>query len=137
MFNNKFRQRLNALFADIKRLAADPVCDSPEIKRDLEELRVRLCRLEAEFLEGEKHSSEVKEVVLSQNSKVEAHPAAPAIYEKEQSAYAFSDDKLESFDFSQSNISHPDHAMTAHLTVSGQTIGEMQIRIATRPCLDF
>jgi signal transduction histidine kinase len=127
MFNNKFQQRLKALFADIERLAADPACSSSAVRRDLEELRGRLCKLEKEFLENQKQASTAKEVVVSQNESVKARPAAPVLYEKERIAYAFSDDKLVSVDEAQSTEPHFDHAMTALLTASGQPIGEMQI----------
>ena len=127
MFNNKFQQRLKALFADIERLAADPACDSLAVRRDLEELRGRLCKLEKEFLENQKQASTAKEVVVPQNEAVKARPAAPVLYEKERIAFAFSDDKLVSVEEAQSTETHFDHAMTALLTASGQPIGEMQI----------
>ena len=127
MFNKKFRQRLDTLFTDIKHLAADSACDSPVIKRELEELRARLCELEAEFLESEKRATATKEVVAPKNNSVEARPAAPVLYEKEQLSYSYAGDKLESLEDSQSRVPQPDHAMTALLTAGGQTIGEMQI----------
>jgi len=54
MLNKKFKLRLEALFADIDRLAADPTCALPEVRRDIEALRARLCELEAEYLKSEK-----------------------------------------------------------------------------------
>jgi len=127
MFNNKFQQRLKALFADIERLAADPAWDSPAVRRDLEELRGRLCKLEKEFLENQKQASAAEEVVVPKNEVVKALPAAPLLYEKERVAYAFSEDQLVSLDDAQAEKPHFDHAMTALLTASGQPIGEMQI----------
>ena len=127
MFNKKFRQRLDTLFTDIKSLAVDPAYDSPVIKRELEELRARLCELEAEFLESEKRATATKEVVAPKNNSVEARLAVPVLYEKEQVGYAYADEKLESLEDPQSKVPQTDHAMTTPLTAGGQTIGEMQI----------
>jgi signal transduction histidine kinase len=128
MFNNKFRQRLNALFTDIKHLAADPACDSPEIRRDLETLRARLCKLETEYLDNEKRASAAQEAATSASAgKVEAQPAALELYETEQVAYTYTGDNLESIQNPTSGASLSNHAITAHLTVSGQTIGDLKI----------
>jgi signal transduction histidine kinase len=128
MFNNKFRQRLNDLFADIERLAADPACNSLEIRRDLDALRARLCKLEAEFSEGEKLASTIQETVLPASTKnVDVRPDALVLYEKEQVAYTYTGDKLASLQDSSLDVPLSDRALTTLLTASGQTIGEMQI----------
>jgi signal transduction histidine kinase len=127
MFNKKFQQRIKALFADIERLASDPNCALPEIRRDIEALRARLCELEAEYLKSEKCAATAEAVIAPKNKEVVIRPAAIGLYENEQLGYAYSDNKLESLDDSQSRVYHPDHSVTVPLTASGQTIGDMQI----------
>jgi signal transduction histidine kinase len=127
MFDNKFRQRLDALFADIKSLAADLACNSPQ-QRDLETLRARLCKLEKEFLESEKQASAMQETLPpASTGNLETAPDALTLYEKEKIAYSYAGDKLELIQDSPSNVHISDHAITAHLTASGEPIGEMQI----------
>src|ERR1700690_2139462 len=116
MFNNKFQQRLKALFADIDRLVADPAWDSPVIRHDLEELRGRLCKLEKEFLENQKQLSAAKEVIAPKDEPVKIRAAAPVLYERDQIAYAFAGDELMTLEESRSNEPHFVRPMKALLT---------------------
>jgi signal transduction histidine kinase len=135
MFNNKFRQRLNSLFADINRLSADPACDTAVIKRDLEALRARLCKLETEFTESEKHPPVVVENIssapLRNGNDVKTRPDNLVLYEKERVAYTYCVDEPESFPISAQDVSLSAHAITAPLTASGQTIGDLEIESPT------
>ncbi len=128
MFNHNYQQRLDALFADIQRLAADPASDSPKIRLEIESLRTRMGELEKEFLDGKKSASAVHETVLPAGTRnTELAAGALAIYEKEHIAYTYTGDEFRSNHGSPSNMPISDHAITARLTASGQTIGEMQI----------
>lgn len=148
MNNKQERQRLDALFADLERLAADPAGDTPEIHRELESLRARMLELEKQFTESEKEKrefvSEVTEATLPANtsaapespevklpantSAAPQQPAAgPSLYEQDQIGFAYSNDKLESLQDSTRKMSGINTAVTSPLTAGGQTIGEMQI----------
>jgi len=140
------RQRLNALFADLERLAADPAGNTPEIQRELESLRARMMELEKQFTESEKSAivswqteaalpantsatSESLEAELPANTSAASQPpaAGPMLYEQDQIRYAYSNDKLESLQDSTRALPGINTAVTSPLTAGGQTIGEMQI----------
>ena len=94
MLSEKYRQRLNALFSDIERLAADPCRDNPAIRCELDELRARLCELEAQFLESEKRAVERENTPTPDIMKADANegwtrPVAPILYEKEHVGYVY------------------------------------------------
>jgi len=141
------RKRLNALFADLERLAADPAGNTPEIQRELESLRARMMELEKQFAESEKSAivfeqTEAKlpantsatpeslEAKLPVNTSAAPQPpavAGPMLYEQDQIGYAYSNDKLESLQDSTRTLPGINNAVTSPLTASGQTIGKMQI----------
>jgi PAS domain S-box-containing protein len=135
MLTEKSRQRLDALFSDIKRLTADPASDTPAIRRELDELRARLCELEAQFLESEKRAAEQEsapplEVVEAESSEERARPVAPILYEKEHVGYVYTDDRVKSLQHVSPPLPEATDTIIAPLTASGQTIGKMQIEPA-------
>ncbi len=65
---DKIRERLDSLFADIKRLTSDPASDTPEIRLELEALRARLLELEKQVLES-------KETPAQPDTVMQAPPA--------------------------------------------------------------
>ena len=69
MYEQELRQRLDALFAEIDRLSADPACNSPSIRQEIDDLRVRLCRMEAEVARYERPVSEVEAVLPSERNE--------------------------------------------------------------------
>ncbi len=127
MNNNRERQRLNALFTDLERLTADPAGNTPEIHRELEALRARMLELEKQFTEGEK-SEFVPEAKLPANTG-DAQPrrAGHILYEKDQIGFAYSNDEIQLLQDSARTTPNINNALTSPLTVSGQSIGEMQI----------
>jgi signal transduction histidine kinase len=127
MNNKQERQRLNALFAELERLAADPASNTQEMSQQLEALRARMLELEKKFLEGEIDSSaqDGKSVDGSTN-----RPAAAIIYEKDQIGYGYSNDRLEALQGSIGALPNVNDVTTSLLTIGGQTIGEMQIEPA-------
>jgi signal transduction histidine kinase len=130
--NEKYRQRLDELFADVERLSADPACLTPSVHHELDELRARLSQLEAEIMEDETGASSEQSVSapVAPEADVKEIPSprrvAPLLYEKEQVGYAYSGDTIRPVQEVAQLI--PDStAITAPLTISGQAVGKMQI----------
>ncbi len=131
MSNNQYRQRLDSLFADFERLAADPACVSPSINHQLDELRARLIELETQFLESENHNSVQESVPQEASDKTIERPVTPILYEKENVGYAYSKAGVESLQASLPEITESADVITAPLTASGQMIGKMKIEPAS------
>ena len=92
MNNKQERQRLNALFAELERLAENPASDTHEMSQQLEALRAQLLELEQKFLEAEMNASAQDSKLVDESIN---RPAATIIYEKDQLGYGYSNDKLE------------------------------------------
>jgi signal transduction histidine kinase len=122
----KYSQRLKALFADMERLAASPAANSPEIRTELESLRARLLALEAEFLESAKRISSLEEQPTLQE-KEPGHRTPEILYDRDQVGFVYTGNKLELLQDAPSVAADKDQTLTALLTASGRTIGEMQI----------
>jgi PAS domain S-box-containing protein len=135
--NEKYRQRLDALFADIECLAADPACMTPSVCQELEKLRARLGELEAEITENEERAAAEQSVpapvAVEADAKagiredVRTQRVAPLLYEREQIGYAYSGNAIQPIQGTAPAMPENDAAITAPLTVSGQTVGQMQI----------
>jgi len=135
--HEKFRRRLDELFADVERLAADPAGRTSAGRKALDEMRTRLAQLEAEFTEINKKSPAEPQVpppaaaivdpnpVVSQTGK--SRHVTPLLYEKEQVGYAFAGLSLQPLQDTDSQVSGGTAAITAPLTVGGDVIGRMQI----------
>ena len=54
----QYRQRLNALFADLEQFAIDTACDMQTDRRRIEDMQTRLYRLEADLRELENRLEE-------------------------------------------------------------------------------
>jgi signal transduction histidine kinase len=67
--HSMIRVRLDALFADIKRLSSNPASKTPEIQQELAALRARVAELEKEILEG-------KETAAQTSMENQASPAS-------------------------------------------------------------
>ncbi|MCI0556217.1 MAG: ATP-binding protein [Anaerolineae bacterium] len=124
MNNKQERQRLNALFTELERLAADPDSHTQEISQQLEALRARMVELEKKFLEDEINASAQDDKLVDGSTN---RPAATIIYEKDQIGYGYSNDKLEALQGSMHTLPNLNDVTTSLLTIGGQTIGEMQI----------
>jgi signal transduction histidine kinase len=128
--NEKYRQRLDDLFADVERLAADPACLTPSVRHELDELRARLSEIEAEITEEEKRVTEQQNIpapVAVVQPEVNARRVAPLLYEREQVGYAYSGDTIRPAQ-EVAQLMPDSAAVTAPLTISGQAVGKMQIK---------
>ena len=136
-------KRVKRLFSDIKSLADQSVTDLagasngsappprikmdvPEYEREIEALKARVCELEASLAETEKQKVAESEA----DSKREATPSAPLLYEKEQVGYVFKDNHLMPVERVSANLPEAENAISAPLVAGGQIIGEMQIHPA-------
>ena len=95
MNNKREQQRLQALFADLERLTADPRGKSPEMKREIEQMRARLLELEELILNDCSSDAKHEAVPLASSLGIQTGPAHFQVYETDKIAYAFSDEKLE------------------------------------------
>ncbi len=78
MSADKFQKRLQALFADLERLASDPRLEGAAVRRDLDLLRARLTELEAEF-----EALRKKAPVKAASRRTKQSPSKPELlYEK-------------------------------------------------------
>jgi signal transduction histidine kinase len=132
MYEQELRQRLNTLFADIDRLAADPASDKSSIRQEIDALRARVCELEAEVSRYERHTSEAS-AVLPSEIKDAAQPVeveqtsrrSPSIlYEKEWVGYAFADEAVRPLQ----DPTEVTGGIAVPLLASGQPIGQVQIQ---------
>lgn len=128
-----YRQRLDMLFADVERLAADPNGVSPTVRRELDALTARLRKLETQIAKSENAASPEASAaapVAVEPIQPEARPAAPPIlYEKEQVGYVFSGDALRSLQNESPANANSEKAFTAPLTSSGQMIGTLGVQV--------
>ncbi|NOH04040.1 MAG: GAF domain-containing protein [Chloroflexi bacterium] len=125
----QYRQRLEALFAAIERLSADPAWDVQAVQQEIDEIRSRLLLLEADVRELEKCLAEQDAPpVLSPNPKSvqeEALPRPlPILYEKEWMGYAFSGDGVQPL----RDPSEASPEIAVPLLAGGQPIGNVQIQ---------
>src|SRR5215216_5130446 len=97
MNENRERQRIQALFADLERLASDPSSHSQQFQQELDALRARVVELETQFLESNMHEYEQgpKQEVSASTSKAGQRANNQILYEKDQIGYAYTNDKLE------------------------------------------
>jgi signal transduction histidine kinase len=134
--HEKFRRRLDELFADVERLTADPAGRTSAGRKALDEMRTRLAQLEAEFTEI-KHSAAEPQVPTPAAAIVDPNPVVPQtgnarhvtplLYEKEQVGYAFTGLAVQPLQDTGPQVSGGTDAITAPLTMGGEVIGRMQI----------
>jgi signal transduction histidine kinase len=126
MPNDKYRQRLDELFATIEQLEANPESHLPAIRCELDELRARLTELETTFLEAQKQNSSNASAGNAQTRR-----AAPILYETERVGYAFADDKVQMINEQGLGLQVAQELMIAPLIAGEQSIGEIQLRSST------
>lgn len=116
MFAKKYRERLQALFADIERLAVMPAADQPGVRGELEALRARLLELEAEFRESEKQTA------------VSAAPAgARILFDRDKVGFSYAGGGSEVIQDQNAALTSIENSIKALLVASGRPIGELQI----------
>ncbi len=106
MSKDKFHGRIQSLFADIEHLASNPQYELDAMRRELENLRARVVELESQFLANLESNADCQENPVPASHPIEpfqeqpqpaqTRPAAPILYEKEQVAYAFAGERIES-----------------------------------------
>src|SRR5215208_1081601 len=135
MLSETYRQRLNSLFSDIERLAANPAGETAAIRQELDELRRRLCELESNFSNIESCATRQEETpaptIVKEDREEKKRLLAPILYEKERIGYAYTDDGVRALQDEMTVLPDATDAVIAPLTVDGQTIGKMQIEPAS------
>ena len=135
--SKKYRQRLDALFSEIERLAENPVSATAAIRCEIEALRTRVQELEAEFLQNEKsvaaQDSERNEPPVAQESSKPENVSEPQqragliLYEKERVGYAYSDDTMAPLRDTDPVMINGKNSVAVPLMAGGQAVGEMRI----------
>jgi len=118
MNNKNERQRIQALFADLERIATDPASNTKEFKKELEALWARLDELEKQI-----QSKEDAAAVSVESPNL----SKALIYEKDRVGYAYSNEKLQDLFKSGYTLPEIDDVISSPLTISGNVIGEMKI----------
>jgi signal transduction histidine kinase len=126
MPNDKYRQRLDELFATIEQLETNPESHLPAIRCELDELRARLTELETTFLEAQQQNSSNESAGNAQTRR-----AVPILYETERVGYAFADDKVQMINEQGLGLQVAQELMIAPLIAGEQSIGEIQLRSST------
>ncbi|MCL4528943.1 MAG: ATP-binding protein [Chloroflexi bacterium] len=137
MSNGRYRDRLEALFADVERLAADPASATKEVFHELDKLRARLSELEMQFAESEKNAdipSPMMAEAKNENNNGH-HPSTPILYENDRIGFAYNGDRVESIP--EPHLVEPGNipSVTAPLKASGKTIGEMLVNLSPEQSL--
>ncbi|HXF84682.1 MAG TPA: ATP-binding protein [Anaerolineales bacterium] len=114
-----YRKRLDALFANLERLSANPLADAAAFRRDLEELWARMRKLEEDLAKADQSAS---------RKDAPSTLPAPGLYEIERVGYAYDQDSIRSLQDSESQtFAHLD-GIQAPLVAGGETIGKMVVR---------
>ncbi len=141
MSNSRYHDRLEALFADVERLAADPASATKEVLHKLDALRARLSELEMQFAESEKNAAKQENIPISMVAEAKNennnghHPSTPILYENDRIGFAYNGDSVESIP--KLHLAEPVSipSVTAPLKASGKTIGEMLVNLSPEQSL--
>jgi signal transduction histidine kinase len=126
MTSTHYKERLDALFADIERLAANPMGDINAVRREIEKLHERMNALQDDInRNAEAIPEEAKpEPVPQENTR----RRAPDVYEKERVGYAFDGGVLRPLQGPENESPSPKGGIVVPLTASGLAIGEMKVQ---------
>ncbi len=143
MANNRFRSRLDALFADVEHLAADPDGMTPQVRHELESLRARLAELEAEMHAHEDcppQAADPAPMPVSAAPVLNEEPSplpdkqeggfrlnAPILYEKEEVGFVYTENRVVPVTEALTELPAQEPGVTAPLVASGQPIGKVQV----------
>jgi signal transduction histidine kinase len=122
MLDDKYRQRLDELFATLGHLEANPQSHVPAIRCELDELRARLTELETTFVEAQKQNSSNEAAGNAQTRR-----AVPILYETERVGYAFADDKVQTIKEHSFGFQAAGELISTPLTAGERSIGEIQL----------
>jgi signal transduction histidine kinase len=131
---NRYRERLEALFADMERLSAAPASEAVAMRQEIEALKMRLCELEAEFqmLESAEENKNTSPVVEQPTAvppivSIPMVRSAPLLYEKESVGFAFVGDEVKPMEAPILEKAETEKLINLPLLASGETIGEVKI----------
>ncbi len=136
MSKDKFHGRIQALFSDIEQLASNPQMEAEKMRRELDALRARVTELETQFQESQDQDREQEKQILTTAESESWHeisqtapfrPANPILYEKEQVAYAFSEERIESLPAPEISKLVVEQALRVPLTDAGKPIGAVLV----------
>ncbi len=123
----KYRQRIGELFTELERLATNPACADPEIRRQLEALRARLRALESQVSESEPApAAPAVRVQTPPPAEAPVLPARPLLFEPDQIGYVYSRDQVQ--DIRQGGLpAEVPPVVAVPLVARGQPIGTVQL----------
>lgn len=131
MDDTRYRERLDALFADIERLSASPASEALEVKQQLASLQTRLQELETEIAALQDEKQEKSGLPTEQPAPalvpVEPRKVAPLLYEKERVGFAYLEDQLKPVEKVSRTLSASTELIELPLLVAGQPVGEVKI----------
>lgn len=124
MTSNRHQKRLDALFADIQKLAVEPMGDIDVVRREIEELRARVNALQAEIAA----SPEPPAVEASEPRPVQEadRRIAPSLYEEERVGFVFDGGTVRPLQGPEGEADASAEKAAVPLTVGGQVIGTME-----------
>lgn len=127
MTSNPYQKRLDALFADIERLAVNPMGEVDAVRHELELLRARVDALQAEIETGP-ISTAAAPNANNANSAIQdkARYIAPGLYEEDRVGYVFDKGTVRPLQGPENDAEKSASQAAVPLTVSGQVIGKME-----------
>ncbi|MBI5933487.1 MAG: GAF domain-containing protein [Chloroflexi bacterium] len=124
MTSNHYQQRLDTLFADIERLAVNPIGDINAARSEIKKLRERVNALQEEIARNPEPA--IEETKSEPVFEEKARRIAPDVYEKERVGYAYDGGVVRPLQGPESDASPSDGKAAVPLIASGQVIGQMQ-----------
>jgi signal transduction histidine kinase len=141
---NRYRERLDALFADMERLSTSPASDTLAMHQEIEVLKIRFCELEAqiktlESAEKHKNTSPAIEQMTSIPSAVSTPVvrSAPLLYEKERVGFAYVSNEVKPVEPPILEKANSENLINLPLITSGEAIGELRIEPAEQKQLTW
>src|SRR5690242_13552232 len=129
---NRYRERLDALFADIEQLSASPASETFAMGQEIEVLKTRFCELEAEIkmlesAEENRNTGPVVEQLTSVPPTVSTPVvhSSPLLYEKESVGFAYVGDEVKPVEPPILEKANLETLINLPLLASGQSIGEV------------
>jgi signal transduction histidine kinase len=134
MTTNRFRKRLDSLFAELEKLADTPAARAASLRRAIEDLRARLHELETAITKSEKRAIARKKSQPAIASPVDekqersSRRALPNLYETEHVGYIYTGNDVQPRKGNLEELSDPSEGVVVPLTIRGQDIGKMQVQ---------
>jgi signal transduction histidine kinase len=126
--NNKMeRERLGELFKELEQLATGFPGNTPDIQRNLQELRGPLLKLKKQMqVEGNTQLLDEDNNPAGFQERLYRRASTSSLYEKDRGGFAFSEGKLEPVHDTLST-SPENNILTAPMAIGSDVIGEVQI----------